>query len=175
MQKRSTLRTLISGLAVGTALAASLSGCGFALRQPPHMPFRSIMLTGFAPNSPMAVELARSLEDSGVSVVETTAQAAPMAQHVVLQALVDRREQTAASITAYAQVRDMGLVTRLKFRLLRASGDVLVGPTELAVSRSLPYNEKDALARQDEYEAMHKAMQTDLAEQVMRRLAAVRP
>ena len=32
-----------------------------------------------------------------------------------------------------------------------------------------------ALARQDEFESIHKAMQTDLIEQVMRRLATLKP
>jgi LPS-assembly lipoprotein len=179
-------RALLAALggAAALALGTSLSGCGFALRQPPQMAFRTIMLTGFAGNSPLAVELARALEANGVMVVESSAQAAthaldaassPLAGHVVLQALIDQRAQAAASQTAYGQVRDMGLTTRLKFILTRADGSVLIPPTEMAVARSLPYNEKDALARQDEYEAMHKAMQADLIEQLLRRLATVRP
>ena len=171
-------------LALSVGLSAGLSGCGFALRTPPKMPFKTLMLTGFVGNSPLATELAQALEAQGVVVVESSAQAAshaqdaasaPLADHVVLQALTDQRAQVAASQTAYGQVRDMGLTTRLKFRLTRADGSVLIAPTEMAVARSLPYNEKDALARQDEYEAMHKAMQSDLIEQLLRRLATVRP
>lgn len=178
-------RALLAALGGASSLvmATGLSGCGFALRTPPQMPFRTLMLTGFAGNSPLAVELARALEASGVMVVESSAQAAthaapgastPLAGHVVLQALSDQRAQTAASQTAYGQIRDMGLTTRLKFTLTRADGAVLMAPTEMAVARSLPFNEKDALARQDEYEAMHKAMQSDLIEQLLRRLATVR-
>jgi LPS-assembly lipoprotein len=181
--RRRALLAALSG-AITLGVGTSLSGCGFALRKQPQMPFRTLMLTGFAGNSPLAVELARALEAHGVVVVESSAQAAthatdatqaPLAGHVVLQALTDQRAQTAASQTAYGQVRDMGLTTRLKFTLTRADGTVLIAPTEMAVARSLPYNEKDALARQDEYEAMHKAMQGDLIEQLLRRLATVRP
>ena len=49
-----------------------------------------------------------------------------------------------------------------------------IAPTELLLSRDLTYNEADALAKQDETAALHKAMQSDIVQQVMRRLAAVR-
>ena len=39
---------------LAAAAAAGLAGCGFELRQPPHMPFQSIALIGFAPKSPLA-------------------------------------------------------------------------------------------------------------------------
>lgn len=171
-------------------MSAALSACGFAPRQAPQMPFRTIALSGFASNSPMAVELARALEDAGVSVVESSAQAAvraseagsgtdshvgTLAQHMILEAQIDQRDQVVASNTAFAQVRDMSLRTRLKFRLLRADGSVALPTTDLILARDLPYNEKDALARQDEFESTHRAMQTDLVSQILRRLAAARP
>ena len=43
------------------AAAAGLAGCGFQLRQPPQMPFKSIALIGFAPKSPLAAELRSTL------------------------------------------------------------------------------------------------------------------
>jgi LPS-assembly lipoprotein len=187
--KRRTLLTL-SLLAVTASATLALSGCGFELRHPPQMAFRSIQLTGFAGNSPLASELARALEDSGVSVVDSTAAAATAAAqqasgaasgaallstHVVLQALSDTREQAVASTTAFGQVRDLSLRTRFKFRLTRPDGSNVIAPTELLLTNDLPYNEKDALAKIDESEALHKAMQTDIVQQVMRRLAVLRP
>ena len=191
MNRRALLTSSLSLLASATALAA-LGGCGFQLRAEPTMAFRTVTLAGFASSSPMATELARALEASGVDVVETTAQAAamaaadpalrtsggqpsPVARHVILEAQLDSRDQIAAGTTAYGQVRDLSLRNRLIFRLLRADGSVIVPPTEVALARDLTYNEKDALAKQNESEALHRAMQTDLVAQVMRRLAAVRP
>jgi LPS-assembly lipoprotein len=162
--------------------ALTLGGCGFALRQPQHLPFRSVTLSGFVSNSPLATELARALEASGVEVLETTAQAAAAASasglanldsHIILEARQDSRDQVVASTTAFGQVRDLSLRTRFKFRLLRADGSILRPDTELVLSRDLTYNEKDALAKQDESDALHRAMQTDIVEQVMRRLSAV--
>ncbi|MGH6646386.1 LPS assembly lipoprotein LptE [Aquabacterium sp.] len=181
----------LSLLALSASAAVSgLAGCGFELRRAPHMSFKSVQLSGFAANSPLAAELAKALEDAGVSVVESTAVAAAqqnlpaavaasnpriLTSHVVLEALSDTREQAVASITAFSQVRDISLRTRFRFRLTRADGSDIIVPTELLLTSDLPYNEKDALAKIDESAAMHRAMQTDIVQQVMRRLAVVRP
>ena len=180
----------LSLLTLATSAAVGLSGCGFELRRAPNLAFKSVQLSGFAANSPLAGELAKALEDAGVSVVESTAAAAAqqnvpaniaassprvLSSHVVLEALSDSREQAVASITAFSQVRDLSLRTRFKFQLVRADGSQLLAPIELLLTNDLPYNEKDALAKIDESAAMHRAMQTDIVQQVMRRLAVVRP
>jgi LPS-assembly lipoprotein len=177
VQRRSALHALAAA-----SLLIGLAGCGFALRQGGSMPFRSIALTGFASNSPLATELAQALEASGVDVVETTAQAAAAASaagadlsgHLIFDARQDAREQVVASTTAFGQVRDFSLRTRLKFRVLRADGSVLLPETELMLARDLSYDEKDALAKQDEIVALHRAMQSDIVAQTLRRLAALR-
>ncbi len=186
---RRTFTWSLLALSASTA-AAGLAGCGFELRRAPNMAFKSVQLVGFAANSPLASELAKALEDAGVSVVESTAAAAAqqnvpasgaasspriLSTHVVLQALSDTREQAVASITAFSQVRDLSLRTRFTFQLTRADGSPLIAPTELLLTNDLPYDEKDALAKIDESAAMHRAMQTDIVQQVMRRLAVVRP
>lgn len=186
---RRTFTLSLLALSAGVA-ATGLAGCGFELRRAPNMSFKSVQLSGFAANSPLAAELAKALEDAGVSVVESSAVAAAqqnipqavaasnpqvLSSHVVLEALSDSREQAIASITAFSQVRDLSLRTRFKFRLARADGSDIIVPTELLLTNDLPYNEKDALAKIDESAAMHRAMQTDIVQQVMRRLAVVRP
>jgi len=185
-------RTFTLSLLALSASAAmgGLAGCGFELRRAPHMSFKSVQLAGFAANSPLAAELAKALEDAGVSVVESSAVAAAqqnipaataasnpryLTSHLVLEALSAYREQAVASITAFSQVRDLSLRTRFRFRLTRADGSNIIVPTELLLTNDLPYNEKDALAKIDESAAMHRAMQTDIVQQVMRRLAVVRP
>jgi LPS-assembly lipoprotein len=186
MNRRILTSSLLS-LALGATLALPLGGCGFELRHPPQLAFKSIQLVGFAGNSPLASELAKALEDAGVAVVDSTAAAAKqgaiggasgpkaLASHAVLEALSDSREQVVASTTAFSQVRDLSLRTRFTFRLTRADGSPLIARTELLLANDLTYNEKDALAKMDESEALHRAMQTDIVQQVMRRLAVVRP
>jgi len=80
-----------------------------------------------------------------------------------------------ATTTSYGQIRDMTVRIFLRFAVKRADGTVLLPASDLNLSRDLTYNEKDALAKMDESAALHKAMQTDIVNQVLRRLAAITP
>ena len=179
-------RALITSSAAVVASAA-LAACGFQLRQPPKMAFSTVSLSGFAGNSPMATELARALEDSGVSVIDAAVPAAAaasaasgaaipgwLASHITLQALNDKSDEAAVSTTAYSQVRDLSIRTFFKFQVLRGDGSVLIPPTELNLARDIAYNEKDALAKQQEAASLHRAMQTDIVAQILRRLSTIR-
>ena len=174
-------RHLLTGLSATLALA-SLGGCGFQLRRGPKvMAFRTIQLTGFASTSPLASELARALEASGVDVVDSTLQATQAASasqvptsHLVFEALRDSRDLVVVTKTAYGQVRDMSVRTGVRFRILRGDGSELLGPTDTFLARDLSYNERDALAKQDEAAALQRSMQTDIVDQVLRRLAMIR-
>jgi len=178
--RRLALQALATGLVVGVSL--SLGACGFQLRTAPAMSFKTIQLTGFASNSPLASELARAIEASGADVVDSTLAATQAASsatvpatHLIFEALRDSRDEAVASTTAYGQVRDMLARTHLRYRILRGDGSELVPPTSLELANTLTFNEKDALAKADEYDALHRAMQTDIVNQVIRRLAAIRP
>ena len=163
--RRRTLRAL-AGLG-GSAVAASLAGCGFALRQPPRLGFASITLAGFAPRSPLAEELRRTLA-AQVRVVEPPAPA-----EVVLQALEDRRDRRVVASTASAQVREVQLSLRFDFRVHTPGGRELVPKVQMALARDLTYTETAALAKGFEEEEAFRHMQSDVVEQVMRRLASI--
>lgn len=152
-----------------TALGATaLAGCGFRLRQAPQMPFRTVALRGFAPRSPLADELRRSLE--------TVAQVVPEAQaEVVLESQTDARERSVVAVTADGQVRELQLRVRFRFRAVAANGRELLPSDELVLSRDMSYNETNALAKEQESEQLFRALQSDIVAQVMRRLSAVKP
>ncbi len=161
---------------------ATLGGCGFQLRRQHDMAFRSIQLSGFSGASPLATELARALDASGVTVTESTLQATQAASaaqvpltHVEFVALQDTRDTLVSAKTAFGQVRTMTARSILRFEVRRGDGSVLLPASEVALVRDLSYNERDALAKQDESDALTRAMQTDIVNQVMRRLAAIKP
>jgi len=176
-------RQLLTLLGASSLLpVATLSGCGFQLRRGHDMAFRSIQLSGFTGTSPLATELARALEASGVSVTESTLQATQAASaaqvpvtHVEFVALNDTRDNLVSAKTAYGQVRTITARAILRFEVRRGDGSVLLPASDVSLARDLSYNERDALAKQDESDALTGAMQTDIVNQVMRRLAAIRP
>jgi len=153
---------------LAAAASAGLAGCGFQLRQPPQMPFKSIALIGFAPKSPLAAEL-RSTLALQVKVLE-----APAGAEVVLQATEERRERSVVASTSAGQVREMQLRLRLNFRAQTPDGRQLIAPAELLLSRDLLYTETAALGKQQEEDELFRDMQSDIVRQVLRRLAAVR-
>ncbi|TMG99758.1 MAG: hypothetical protein E6H79_18125, partial [Betaproteobacteria bacterium] len=65
-------------------VAVVLAGCGFELRRPPELHFKSIALTGFAPRSTMATALRDALREANVVILEDAAQA-----QLTLEALTD--------------------------------------------------------------------------------------
>lgn len=177
---RAATRVAMFASAAGIVLGSS--GCGFKLRQGYDMAFKTIQLTGFAGNSPMAAELARALEASGVQVVDSTLAATQAASsatvpssHIVFEALLDKRDMVVSTTTAYGQIRDITVRSTLRFVVKRGDGSTLVPTADISLARELTYNEKDALAKQDEIAALHRAMQSDLVNQLLRRLSAIRP
>lgn len=180
MQRRHFLSLL--GAPAGAAALATLGGCGFELRQGYAMAFRTLQLTGFTANSPLATELARALEASGVQVTESTLQVVRAASsvmvppsHIEFNALLDKRETLVSAKTAFGQVRTITARTTLRFQVKRSDGSILIPASDVVLARDLSYNERDALAKQDESAALNRALQSDIVGQVMRRLAAIRP
>jgi LPS-assembly lipoprotein len=148
--------------------SALLAGCGFALRDTPRLPFKTIAFTGFAPRSPLADELRRRIGEQA-RVVDAPAQA-----EVVLQALEDRREKSVVASTAAAQVRELQLRLRFEFRAATPAGRELIPRTELLIERDMSYREDLALAKEQEEAELVRGMVGDIALQVLRQLAALR-
>lgn len=156
----------MAGIAVMGSTVA-LAGCGFQRRQPPSLRFGSIALVGFAPDSPLRVELARQL-GAQVQVLDSPAQA-----DVVLQALDDREDTTVVAQTAFAQVREVRLLRSFGFKAAARDGTELVPPTQQQLARNLTYSETAVLAKEAETREIYRAMDIDIAGQVLRRLAAL--
>jgi LPS-assembly lipoprotein len=148
-------------------LASGLAGCGFELRRPLTLPFRTLALTGFAPHSPLEAELRRSLTGL-VKLVATPAQA-----EVVLHASTDLREKSVAATTAAGQVREVQLRVLFSARADTPGGKALMAPIELRLLRDLSTIETATLAKELEEAELYREMQADVVAQLLRRLAAV--
>ena len=155
---------------IATAAAAlALSACGFQLRQAPNFVFSSIYV-GIPGNSSLGSELRRSIAHSeGVAIADK-----PDAAQVVLDVLAEQREKVVVGLTASGQVREFQLRTRVKFRLRTAQGKTLIPETELLQQRDISFNESAVLAKEAEENLLYRDMQSDIVQQLMRRLAAVK-
>jgi LPS-assembly lipoprotein len=153
------------------ALAASalvaLAGCGFHLRVPQKLNYERIALTGFADRSTMAEEIKRALPPDA-RVVPTVGES-----QVVIEAVEDTRNTTVEASTAFGQVRELELHVKLRYRVLRPDGTELLPVADVERFRDLTYDESQALAKDTELNVLYRDLQSDMATQVLRVLAAV--
>lgn len=168
MQRRSLLSLMASTAALSTL---SLGGCGFALRKAPNFAFTTLY-SSLAETSPLGVELRRSLESTRKVKVITDGRQINEAQ-VVLDVLLDQREKVVLSLNAAGQVREFQLRMRFRFRLRTLAGKELIPDTEIMQQRDISFNESAVLAKEAEENLLYRDMQSDIVQQVMRRLAAV--
>jgi LPS-assembly lipoprotein len=159
-----------SALAATLAASLLLGACGFALRGEQVLPFDTIALN-FPPNSPLGTELARQIRvGSRTRVVEDTTRAA-----AVLDLLSDLRTREVLTLNAQGRAVEYQLLERLRFRLRDARGEELIEPTEITVQREISFNDSQRLSKESEETLLYRDMQTDLVQQLLRRLAAASP
>jgi LPS-assembly lipoprotein len=152
--------------------ALGLVGCGFQLRQAPNYAFTTIFVR-VAEASSLGIELKRNIKASGKVEVITDPAKLATAQ-VVLEVLQDQREKSVASLTSSGQVREFQLRVRMKFRLRTPDGKELIPDAEIVQQRDISYSESTALSKEAEEQLLYRSMQTDVVQQVMRRLGSVK-
>jgi LPS-assembly lipoprotein len=159
---------------LGMTGLAALAGCGFRLRGVPEFAFRSLYIN--APlGSPLARELRRTLQGAGGTLVLLTDAAQMPQAEAVFDLLQEQQERSVVGLTASGQVRELQLRLRIKFKLRTPAGAELIAETELLQQRDISYSETIALAKEAEEALLYRNMQTDLVQQLMRRLAAAHP
>ena len=157
-------------LALGLTLA--LTGCGFQLRGAPDLAFKSIYVN-VGETSPIGNELKRSLASLSTLRVITDPSEQANAE-VVLDILSEAREKSVVGMNTSGQVTEFQLRSRLQFRLRTPKGKELIGSTELLLHRDVSFNESAVLAKEAEEGLMYRDMQSDIVQQLIRRLAAVK-
>ena len=157
---------------VGVALLASglLAGCGFALRNSPNFAFDKVAVTP-EQSVGVAAELARYLGDKLRPVVPAEGQTGPQA---VIEVIQELREKSIVGLTATGQVREFQLRLRVKFRVRTLQGVELIAPTEVVLQRDISFNETAVLAKESEEILLYRDMQSDLVQQLLRRIAAIK-
>lgn len=169
MKRRSALAFLgqASLLSVATL---TLGGCGFKLRGAQNYAFQTIAIQP-NPGGALALELRRSL--GGTVQVLPVNEPLTKAQ-VVLEILQERREKTVVGVSSSGQVREFQLRIRVKFRVRTPQGEELVPDAEIVQKRDISFSETAVLAKEAEEALLYRDMQTDIVQQLLRRLATVK-
>jgi LPS-assembly lipoprotein len=166
-------RLLFTRALAALCMLALLAGCGFQLRGNGgtyNMPFHSIYV-GFPDTSPLGTELKRNLRAADSVVIADKPEGAD-AQFLVVS---EARGRQILSLNNLGRVREYLLTYTLTFRVLDAKGAEMLGPTEITLKRNMAFNEQEVLAKESEAALLYRDMQSDLVQQVLRRLAAMKP
>jgi LPS-assembly lipoprotein len=157
------------------AVALTVSACGFHLRgDGGHytLPFPSIYV-GLPESSPLAIDLKRNIRANGGTTVVGAAKDADGVIEV-LSNPEKTKTKTILSLNSNGRVRQYLLTYNIVFRVLDKQGKELLGPTAITLTRPIDFNETQLLAKEQEEALLYKDMQTDLVQQMMRRIAAVK-
>jgi LPS-assembly lipoprotein len=78
-------------------------------------------------------------------------------------------------VNVSGQVREFQLRLRVRLSVRTAKGRAITVDDEIVQRRDISYNESAALAKEAEEALLFRDMQTDIVQQILRRLAAVQP
>lgn len=164
-----TFRTWLAALAAVLLLAA----CGFQLRGAQTLPFKSIYVA-VPDSSEFGALLKRAVRTSNSTTLAERREDADAVFSISQEAM----EKFVLSVNNAGQAREYELRYRFGFTLTDAKGRSLISPATLLQQRVVTVNPavaQEVLSKQQEEELLRQDMQRDLVQQVMRRLAAVKP
>jgi len=156
-------------LLCASALTTLLAGCGFQLRGSSSLPYATLWI-GAPTSSAFANELRRQLRSgSSTAVVDD----APKAQ-ARFELLNEDRSKEILSLNSAGRVREYELRYSVRFRVHDGLGRNYIADTTLFAKREISFNESAILASEAEELLLYRDMQTDLIQQILRRMSASR-
>jgi LPS-assembly lipoprotein len=147
-------------------LCLLLAACGFRLRGTADLPFETLYVPGATGG--IALDLKRNIQaGTRVKVVDDAKKA-----DAVMQFTEETRSKEILSLTGTGRVREFQLRYRVGFRVHDGKGGDYVPQSTIQLSRDIGFNDSEVLAREAEEGLLFRDMQTDMVQQIMRRLAA---
>ena len=154
--------------ALVVALLLTLAACGFRLRGTAEVPFETIFLPGATGG--IALDLKRNIQvGTNAKVVDDPAKA-----EAVLQFTEETRQKEVLSLTGAGRVREFQLRYRVGFRVHDGKGGDYVPQSTIQLTRDVTFNDTEILAKEQEEQILFRDMQTDMVQQILRRLAAAK-
>jgi LPS-assembly lipoprotein len=152
------------------AATAGLVACGFHLRGAMDFAFDTVAVTPETGGA-VAPELIRTLGDRIRPVAPQQDQEPPQA---IVDILSETREKSVVGTNSSGQVREFQLRLRVKFRMRTPQGRTLIAETEFAQQRDISFSEAAVLSKEAEETLLYRDMQSDVVQQLLRRMAAVK-
>ena len=154
--------------ALVVALLLTLAACGFRLRGTADVPFETIYLPGATGG--IALDLKRNIQiGTNAKVVDDAAKA-----QAVMQFTEEAKQKEVLSLTGTGKVREFQLRYRVGFRVHDNKGGEYVPQSSIQLTRDVTFNDTEILAKEQEEQLLFRDMQSDMVQQILRRLAAAK-
>ncbi|MDN5836362.1 MAG: LPS assembly lipoprotein LptE [Nitrosospira sp.] len=145
-----------------------LTACGFQLRGHATLPFETIYVS-FPQGHPIGTEVKRLIK-AGTS---TRVLDKPRNAQATLEIISVLNDRQILSVSGGGRVREFELYYRVSFRLIGPKGAELIPTNEIVLRRVLPFTDAQVVAKEGEEAMLVTEMQSDAANQILRRLEAV--
>ena len=149
------------------ALAWLTASCGFQLRGQAKLPFETLHIA--VPEiSQLGIELKRNI----IAGTHTKLVNSPAQARAVLDLTGEERSKSILSLNTAGRVREFQLRYRLSFRVHDAKGRDYLPQSEIRLTRDISFNDAQVLSKEAEELLLFRDMQSDMVQQILRRLAA---
>jgi LPS-assembly lipoprotein len=133
------------------------------------VPFETVYVPGATGG--IALDLKRNIETgTRARVVDD-----PKTAQALLQFTEESRSKEILSLTAAGRVREFQLRYRVGFRVVDGKGGEFVPTSVIQLTRDVTFNDAEILAKEQEEQLLFRDMQSDMVQQILRRLAAAKP
>lgn len=154
-------------------LALSLTACGFHLRgsdlKDVQFAFKSLYLK--SPGETQFVsDLRSAMKASRIPLVEKQDDA-----ELVLEVISEQQVKQILSLSGAGRVQEYQLFYRVSLRAYDVERRDWLPPDEISLSRILPYDDTQVLAKEQEEAMLYKDMRADAVAQIIRRLGRAKP
>jgi LPS-assembly lipoprotein len=152
---------------IAIVMLGLLTACGFQLRGQAKLPFETLYVA-IPAISPLGIELKRNI----IAGTHTRLVNTPGEAQAILEIIGEERGKTILSLDSSGQVIEYQLHYRLRFRVRDARGRDYLPLSEIRLTRDVSYSSSQVLAKESEEQLLYRDMQSDVVQQVLRRLAA---
>jgi LPS-assembly lipoprotein len=98
----------------------------------------------------------------------------PKKADAIVQFTEETRQKEILSLTGTGRVREFQLVYRVGFRVHDGKGGDYIPQNTIALSRDITFSDTEVLAKEAEEQLLFRDMQSDMVQQIMRRLASAK-
>ncbi len=143
------------------------AACGFHLRGQAKLPFETLYIA-LPEFSPLAIDLKRNIiAGTHTKLVNDQSKA-----QAILSVVSEERDKSILSFDTSGRVRELQLHYRLTFRVHDARGRDYLPRSEIRATRDISFRDAQVLSKESEEQLLYRDMQSDMVQQILRRLAA---